>query len=54
MNALFVCYVRVSTFGADAVPEDDPEYPGDQEGDVDAAYASEGKFHRIWFWSYCA
>ena len=53
MDALFICHVRVSTFGADAVPEDDPEYPGDREGDVDAAYASEGKFHRTWFWSYC-
>ena len=50
MDVLFVCDVRVSTFGADAVPEDNPEYPGDQDSDADADYASEGKFHRTLVW----
>ena len=40
--------------GADTVPEENPEDTGDQECDAEDAYASEGKFHRTWFWSCCA
>ena len=51
MLVLVLCMLCArDVVGADAVPED----PGDQECDAVDAYASEGEFHRTWFWSYCA
>ena len=40
--------------GVGAVPEEHLEEPEGQEAaDAENNYASEGKFHRTWFWSYC-
>ena len=50
--ACMLCVCDVT--GADAVQEENPEDPGDQDFDAADAYASEGKFHRTWFWSCCA